>query len=582
MRTRVLGDVRLNQGGFPMTRMIGRPRSPRRRFTLLAILGALIVAGLLATAGHAVFLTDSGQVDVQVPDKTTSKVDQTTSGGAFISYFGDSDTTFGSSGTGTFTPFVRLQGSPTEQGYNTDGTTQFDTKVGTWTHSIKVSQIPQRPCPQATGADLCFELFVDINESNTAKYVSLNKVDIWFTQNPSLSGYPFTASSTTTDQYTYSDSNGILIHDVNQGSGRGDLRYDIPVSKFDVPANCTYGNPACTTYFVLYSQWGSSNAAPDTKTYGSEGGFEEWKVKIYPLPPIVGITKTANPVGPVSAGSSIGFDINVTNTGPSAATGVTVSDPLPAGADLNWSLSPAFTGCSITGAAGAQTLNCSFATLAAGGTIGPIHITSGTTAADCATVSNTATVASGNDGGGSSLASVTVNCGALRILKESTKAGNPAVTKPGAAFCYSTATGCSTTNVTDNGAGDELSSTTGDVCVSGLAPGTYHVNETGAPPDYGASASGEQTVTVVSGRDCGSNLPSSSATGEAVFTDPPLSTITLGFHSLAGAGVTSATVQCTGEGSAANLPEGDATKTLGNGTSSLTPGTYTCTIVVDP
>src|SRR5437868_2716071 len=114
-----------------------RPRGS----ALLVIVGALVVAALMAAMGRAVFLTDSGTVDVQVPDKTQSVVDAATSGGGFISYFGDSDTTFGASGTGTFTPFVRVQGSPSEQGYNTDGTTQFDTKVGNWTHSIKVSQI---------------------------------------------------------------------------------------------------------------------------------------------------------------------------------------------------------------------------------------------------------------------------------------------------------------------------------------------------------------------------------------------------------------------------------------------------------
>ena len=37
-----------------------------------------------------------------------------------------------------FDPFVRIQGSPTEKGYNTNGSPQFDTKVGTWTHAIKV------------------------------------------------------------------------------------------------------------------------------------------------------------------------------------------------------------------------------------------------------------------------------------------------------------------------------------------------------------------------------------------------------------------------------------------------------------
>src|SRR5690242_2645183 len=37
------------------------------------------------------------------------------------------------SGTGNIQPFVRVQNNGTEQGYNTSGTIQFDTKTGTWT-----------------------------------------------------------------------------------------------------------------------------------------------------------------------------------------------------------------------------------------------------------------------------------------------------------------------------------------------------------------------------------------------------------------------------------------------------------------
>src|SRR5437899_10855198 len=137
----------------------------RPRGSKLMVIGASVVlaAGLLAAAVLAVWLTDSGTVDVQVPSKNTSVLDATTAQGAFVSYFGDSDTTFGASGTGLFTPFVRIQGSPTEQGFNTDAPVTFDAKTGNWTHAIKVSQIPQRPCPQLNPNLNCFELFVDIN-----------------------------------------------------------------------------------------------------------------------------------------------------------------------------------------------------------------------------------------------------------------------------------------------------------------------------------------------------------------------------------------------------------------------------------
>ena len=73
-----------------MTRMIGPRRSRRRRYTFLAILGAALAAGLLATSGQATLLGDSGTVDVQVPANTASKGGQTNLH-AFITYLGSSD-----------------------------------------------------------------------------------------------------------------------------------------------------------------------------------------------------------------------------------------------------------------------------------------------------------------------------------------------------------------------------------------------------------------------------------------------------------------------------------------------------------
>ncbi len=61
------------------------------------------------------------------------------------------------------------------------------------------------------------------------------------------------------------------------------------------------------------------------------------------------------------------------------------------------------------------------------------------------------------------------------------------------------------------------------------------------------------------------------------FSDTPLSKVTVSFESLAPGNPTSATIQCTGEGSPSPLPEGTP-KVLDN----LAPGTYSCTVVVDP
>jgi hypothetical protein len=164
--------------------------------------------------------------------------------------------------------------------------------------------------------------------------------------------------------------------------------------------------------------------------------------------------------------------------------------------------------------------------------------------------------------------------GALRILKNSTKGG--AVTTSGAVFSYDGS------SVTDNGLGDE-DPLVGRVCVSGLLPGDYTVDETSPPPGY-ADAPGEpQTVTVVTGTNCTDNLPSGGAV--ATFTNAPLADIQVNFRD-GGSGETSATsITCENTGTAPD------TTTAAGWDSSVThagieidpsPRTVTCTIVIDP
>ena len=438
-------------------KVIGPTGSRRRRWLLFLCLVVTVGAGVFGISVALGLVSDTGTVDVTVPDKNHSSGLKSL-GTASVEYIGSSADNQ-SSGTGIFDPFVRLQGGPVEKGYNTNGAVAFDTKAGTWTHAIKVNAIPVVDCDgSGPGTATCWELFNDINESNTAKRVSLNVVELWFTTDPNLVGFVdpggFPAASGATKEYQFNGN--ILINDVNQGSGRGDLRYLIPT------AGHTWND---NTYFVLYSKWGTTTGTAGnfgTGTYVSDGGFEEWKVR---KTPNVGIVKKANPVGPVSAGTNIGFDITVSNTGVADATGVTITDPLPAGAgsDLNWSLSPAFSGCSITGSVGTQTLNCSFATLAAGASIGPIHITSPTTGADCALVQNTAMVSTGNDGSGSSTDNVTVQCPDVQVVKTpDSEATGPGTVTAGSNAVFTIVT-------TNNGPGTATSVTTTDNLPAGTS-----------------------------------------------------------------------------------------------------------------
>jgi hypothetical protein len=169
----------------------------------------------------------------------------------------------------------------------------------------------------------------------------------------------------------------------------------------------------------------------------------------------------------------------------------------------------------------------------------------------------------------------TLQQGALSILKNSTKGG--AVANAGAVFSYDGS------SVTDNGAGDE-DPAIGSVCVSGLAPGEYTVNETTAPDGYGAADASEadQTVTVVAGTDCDAALPGAGAT--ATFTNAPLADIQVNVRD-GGSGETSATsITCDDTGTETTTPPNgwDSSVTHSDIQIDPSPVTITCTIVIDP
>jgi uncharacterized repeat protein (TIGR01451 family) len=139
--------------------------------------------------------------------------------------------------------------------------------------------------------------------------------------------------------------------------------------------------------------------------------------------PNVTVLKTADNAT-VNAGSPIGFTVTVSNSaaaGTGTARSVTLTDNLPAGSGVDWSISPAYSGpgtCAITGAVGSQVLSCSFGDMAPVASAS-VHITSGTAFASCATYMNTASVGVTNENGGpfTSIASTTVQCPGLHITK---------------------------------------------------------------------------------------------------------------------------------------------------------------------
>jgi len=245
-----------------------------RKLKIFAGLSVVLVL-VVGVVGIAIATTD---YSVRVADRTEFAT-VTLPDDAIIEYWGDNHTTYGSAGTGTFDSFVRAQGkakkTDSEKNYNTDGVREFDTKGGKWTHSILLSEIPTIDID----GQLYLEFFADINDNNDTPLISLDDFELYLTTDPNLTGYNGTWDTAPNEMvYDFNADNPdshILINDVNQGSGRGDLRYLVP-NGFG-PPECNYGNPLCTTYLVLYSEWGAREG------YGFDGGFEEWKVKEYPI-----------------------------------------------------------------------------------------------------------------------------------------------------------------------------------------------------------------------------------------------------------------------------------------------------------
>ncbi|MGK2949797.1 MAG: DUF7507 domain-containing protein, partial [Acidimicrobiales bacterium] len=140
--------------------------------------------------------------------------------------------------------------------------------------------------------------------------------------------------------------------------------------------------------------------------------------------PDIDIEKTADDAL-VSAGDEVGFSITVTNDGPGTAYGVTLSDPLPAGDGVDWSIDgesgDVTADCEITGAVGSQQLDCGPVTLADGESFS-VHVTSGTdpSGAEClgGDLDNTGTADADNDEPVDDSASIEIECPNLQIEKD--------------------------------------------------------------------------------------------------------------------------------------------------------------------
>jgi hypothetical protein len=164
----------------------------------------------------------------------------------------------------------------------------------------------------------------------------------------------------------------------------------------------------------------------------------------------------------------------------------------------------------------------------------------------------------------------------------------------GATFTYDldTANPPAAVSVTDDttAAAPDEDATYGKVCVSGLTPGTYTVDETSPPTGYGDTAnSADTSVVVVAGSDCtAAKYPTGTAV--ASFTNPPLADIQVRFRD-GGSGETRLDpadadgITCnnaTGSTSTTDTANWDDTETVTGIEAGAQVVTVTCTIPIDP
>jgi len=157
--------------------------------------------------------------------------------------------------------------------------------------------------------------------------------------------------------------------------------------------------------------------------------------------------------------------------------------------------------------------------------------------------------------------------GAISIVKTAKHADTSGATSPNlvAGFTVKNAVGDVVATVNTD--------SSGNACVGDLLFGTYSVTETSAPAGYAGDPDTESAVV---------NTKATCPGGTTVsFENTPLSDISVSFSSQVPGG-TAAKISCTGL--TADPPDGtpdafdDASKAFKN----LKPGTYTCTVVVDP
>jgi uncharacterized repeat protein (TIGR01451 family) len=241
--------------------------------------------------------------------------------------------------------------------------------------------------PYANGNCVVYSVFFQNpgQEPDPSMYVGPVNWNITFNNDTFVPPAPYTGST----PRLYYDPSGFVVPNSPYGT--------------DCTTPMLIGNPGVPTNPAIFCQFVfdiTTVIDPTKKVDFLIGGktkvFSDAVVAFPPVfAPVVTVTTTPD-AATVTAGSPIGFTIAVSNSAAATANSVTLNTPLPGGTNVNWTISPAYTGpgtCSITGAQGSQVLNCAFGTLSPSTTLS-LHILSASSAAGTAISPSTVVVGS--------------------------------------------------------------------------------------------------------------------------------------------------------------------------------------------
>ncbi len=211
------------------------------------------------------------------------------------------------SGSGTFNSIVRLQTSPTEQGYNVAATANrmTDVKAG-------VSLQPNALTRPAAGSPIgtnWFTFALDLNETASvgARYISLDQLTL-FGSSVDLETLSFPSGGTDAQKLAFLRTNAVPIwsmdslgsdnapdgvvsqnllldyNTVSGGSGKADVLFVLEEDKVPTQIN------GVSNYFIyLYFQMGNVGVFGG-RDFSSDAGFEEWNTAsglIIDFPPVI-------------------------------------------------------------------------------------------------------------------------------------------------------------------------------------------------------------------------------------------------------------------------------------------------------